>query len=48
MFKILTNKCSFKRWNRRGVANWSIASTDWSPSVTWSIAPDFALDWQDT
>jgi len=30
------------------VANRSIASTDWSLNATWSIMPDFALDWQDT
>jgi len=29
-------------------AHGSITSVDWSPGVTWSIAPDFALDWQDT
>jgi len=48
MFKILTKKCSFEHWNRPGVANRSIASTGWLQSVTWSIAPDFALDSQDT
>jgi len=25
-----------------------LKATDWLPSATWSIASDFALDWQDT
>jgi len=41
MFKIQTKrKCSLNTEIDQG---WP---TGWPPSVTWSISPDFALEWQ--
>jgi len=42
--KFLPNEMQLKHLNRPGVANRLIASTGRSPSFTWSIAPDCALN----